>query len=63
MTSDLNLNNASIQCDTVSGKVLVDENDATNIEGVYAIGDVAMVSFDVLLVCSPVSYMVYLYGS
>ena len=43
VTSDLTLENAGIICDPRSRKILVDENDATNIDGVYAIGDVALV--------------------
>ena len=44
ITSAMKLNKAGIEVDSVTGKILVNNHDASSIPHIYAIGDVAMVS-------------------
>ena len=49
MTSKLNLQSAGVEIDESSGKIIVDEMESTNMKGIYAIGDVALVSYSTML--------------
>lgn len=44
VTPDLKLENAGVEINESSLKILVNDHDATNVEHIYAIGDVASVS-------------------
>lgn len=42
VTKPLHLDNANVNIDT-SGKIVIDDHERTNINNIYAIGDVALV--------------------